>query len=265
MVPPGEVTFSRSAAASSVERCSISPAPATVSRASFAASAGGRPAATPACGQRFGEQEDIGRPGARYRGDGVHQRSRPRSIRPRRSRPGGVARARAARRRRRARTATVMPRPIAAGVFGMARTSAHGGRQGGGEKLQRPPGHDRHDHGGGDDQSAQAPAGRLRGDLRLHGDDERGRSARSVAGSGLSRTPRRGERGDLRRRLRFDDDEPWPDRGRARSQPSSKAPPILPAPTSTRSPGAAPERGRLQVMGFSHGHAPRSAQACGCR
>ena len=42
-------------------------------------------------------------------------------------------------------TATVMPRPIAAGVFGMARTKAHGRVKRVGEELQRPPGHDR-DH-----------------------------------------------------------------------------------------------------------------------
>ncbi len=48
VVPPGEVTFSRNTAASSGERCSYSPEPATVSRASFAASGAGRPAATPA-------------------------------------------------------------------------------------------------------------------------------------------------------------------------------------------------------------------------
>ena len=48
VVPPGEVTFCRSVAASSGERCSNSPEPATVSRASRAASSSGSPAAMPA-------------------------------------------------------------------------------------------------------------------------------------------------------------------------------------------------------------------------
>src|SRR4051794_26623873 len=49
VVPPGEVTFWRKVEAGSVERCRSSPEPVTVSRASFSASAAGRPAATPAC------------------------------------------------------------------------------------------------------------------------------------------------------------------------------------------------------------------------
>jgi len=48
-VPPGDVTFLRNVAGSSGERCSNSPEPATVSRASFSASSFGRPAAIPAC------------------------------------------------------------------------------------------------------------------------------------------------------------------------------------------------------------------------
>src|SRR5690242_17560751 len=49
VVPPGEVTFRRKVAASSGERCSSSPEPATVARASRAASSAGNPAAVPAC------------------------------------------------------------------------------------------------------------------------------------------------------------------------------------------------------------------------
>ena len=48
VVPPGEVTFWRSVAEASSERCNNSPEPATVSRARRVASAGGRPASTPA-------------------------------------------------------------------------------------------------------------------------------------------------------------------------------------------------------------------------
>ena len=74
---------------------------------------------------RFGQQEDIGRAGARHRGHRVHQRF---VVDPfDRAGRGQQARGRAcapARVTRRLPTATVMPRPIAAGVFGMARTIA---------------------------------------------------------------------------------------------------------------------------------------------
>src|SRR3954469_14824030 len=48
VVPPGDVTFCRSVAGSSDERCSNSPEPATVARASLLARSAGRPAAAPA-------------------------------------------------------------------------------------------------------------------------------------------------------------------------------------------------------------------------
>src|SRR5476651_702596 len=48
VVPPGDVTLARKVAASSSERCSNSPEPAIVARASFAASAAGKPATVPA-------------------------------------------------------------------------------------------------------------------------------------------------------------------------------------------------------------------------
>jgi predicted thioesterase len=48
VVPPGEVTFCRSVAEARSERCSNSPEPATVSRASLVASSAGSPASTPA-------------------------------------------------------------------------------------------------------------------------------------------------------------------------------------------------------------------------
>ena len=74
VVPPGEVTFCRSVAASSSERCSSSPEPATVSRASRAASSRRQPGGDAGLGHRLRQQEDIGRAGAGHRGDRVHQR-----------------------------------------------------------------------------------------------------------------------------------------------------------------------------------------------
>ena len=96
----------------------------------------------------------------------------PRSIRPYRSRRGDVRRARAGAWFACDGTATVMPRPIAAGVLGMARTNAHGIRQCAGEELQRPPGHDRYDQTGGVDHRRNRRQYLTR-DLWLHGDDDR--------------------------------------------------------------------------------------------
>ena len=65
-----------------------------------------------------------------------------------------------------------MPRPIAAGVFGIARTSAQGADKARGEELQRLAGHDRHHDGrGGDDRGKRRH--RLRGDLGLDRNDDR--------------------------------------------------------------------------------------------
>ncbi len=73
VVPPGEVTFSRSVAASSCERCNNSPAPATVSRASFIASSGGKPRRDARLGQAFGQQKNIGGAGAGNRRHRIDQ------------------------------------------------------------------------------------------------------------------------------------------------------------------------------------------------
>src|SRR5690606_37234758 len=48
VVPPGEVTLTRSCSALSPDRCASSPAPVTVARASFIAIPGERPSASPA-------------------------------------------------------------------------------------------------------------------------------------------------------------------------------------------------------------------------
>ena len=74
VVPPGEVTFCRKVAASSVERRSSSPEPATVARASVSASAvrqtGGRAGAR----HRLRQQKDVGGPRARQSRHRIHQR-----------------------------------------------------------------------------------------------------------------------------------------------------------------------------------------------
>ncbi len=106
------------------ERCSSSPEPATVSRASLAASSAGRPAAAPASPAL--RPAGTHRPGRSPTPRSPHPSApRRRPIRPRRWRPAAHGRACAAVAVTRAlATATVMPRPIAAGVFGMARTTA---------------------------------------------------------------------------------------------------------------------------------------------
>ena len=71
-----------------------------------------------------------------------------------------------------------MPRPIAAGVLGMARTKAQGALSVPARKLQRPSGHDRDDERGRSDHRRQRRHD-LRGDLRLDRDDDGGGAGQS--------------------------------------------------------------------------------------
>ncbi len=73
VVPPGEVTFWRKVAASSGDRCSNSPEPDTVARASRAARSARQAGGGAGAREAFGEQEHIGRAGARNGGDRVEQ------------------------------------------------------------------------------------------------------------------------------------------------------------------------------------------------
>ena len=129
VVPPGEVTFWRKVAAARA----ASDAAARRSRRRSRARAFRR--APPAVRPRRRPAPSLRPAGTHRPGRSPTPRSprpsalRRRPIRPRRSRRAGHARACAAAGVTRALpTATVMPRPIAAGVFGMARTIAASGR-----------------------------------------------------------------------------------------------------------------------------------------
>ena len=117
-----------------------------------------------------------------------------------------------------------MPRPIAAGVFGMARTSAHGAVERAGKKLQRPSGHDRHDKRGRADHRRWRGHD-LSGALRLYREDDGGSVGKSGAASARSCTPRSASAaicgdGCGSTTAMFAGLRP------KRSQPSSRAPPI---------------------------------------
>ena len=95
-----------------------------------------------------------------------------------------------------------MPRPIAAGVLGMARTNAPAFDNARGEELQRPPGHDRYDESGGVDhrrnrrQYLSAICGFTAMTMR--------RDPGQCCRIGIDPHAASGKGGNLRRRLRFD-------------------------------------------------------------
>ena len=236
VVPPGEVTFCRNVAA-----------PSRRSMQQFAGAGDGfvrepgrkrrrQSGGDAGVGHRFGQQEYVGRAGAGQCGYRVHQRFVARPIRPCRwRRADSVASLRwRARHLGVRRSRRVMPRPMAAGVFGIARTIAvPAGNAARRKSMVRPAMID--------STSVDLPTyGRERGHclrrtLRLDCDDDRAVAVEGFAFAGLSLMPRRVsafiafagmrlEHGDLARL------EP-----RA-SQPSSMAEPILPAPSRTRRP-----------------------------
>ena len=73
VVPLGEVTFWRSTAGSRSERCSSSPAPATVQQASCCASVWRQPGVDPGFGHAFGEIEHVGRTRAGHSRHRIHK------------------------------------------------------------------------------------------------------------------------------------------------------------------------------------------------
>ena len=125
VVPPGEVTFWRSVAGSSGDWCSSSPEPETVARASRIGERRIEPGRDAGRGQAFGEQEHVGRTGAGDGGDRIDQRFvvDPADLADGRQQLVAQLRVGAAVTWA-LPTHTVMPRPIAAGVFGMVRTTA---------------------------------------------------------------------------------------------------------------------------------------------
>ena len=100
-------------------------------------------------------------------------------------------------------TATVMPRPIAAGVFGMARTIAVCGGKRAFEKAERAAGHDREHDRRRAEQTARAsapPSGATCGLTAI----TIAAASPTASAAGLSRRPRAAERRELGRRLRLD-------------------------------------------------------------
>ena len=232
VVPPGEVTFWRSVAEESSERCSSSPEPATVSRASLVASCLRQARLDAGARQFLGEQEDIGRPRAGDRGHRIHQTLVSTHSTEPVARSSASATARCAALTFFAATATVMPRPIAAGVLGIARTTRRR-RPAASEAIVVPAMIET--------TSVEGPAnGFKRGaglaeHLRLHRDHQRGDGADilglRIEPDAFRRQARRSQRtgcGSITATC-------FGSSPRA-SQPVSIAPPILPAPASTMVP-----------------------------
>ena len=216
---------------------------------------GRQPGRGPGLRHGLGQQEHIGRPRARQRGHGVHQRLvhdpfhrahsgeqrvDERALRIRHARIGDGDGDAAADRRRR------------------VRHGAHerGAGQGVGEKGERAPGHDGDDHGGGAHERGERRRD-LGRDLRLDRDHHRGdladrgggrvqpqaraaSAATSDVGCGSSTATWRGE-------------------SPSASQPSSMALPILPAPTRTMVPDRLAKGRAVRCGAFDRGG---SASSC---
>ena len=140
VVPPGEVTWRRSSAASSPVSAIRAAAPAMVARASSRAASGGRPARLAGGLQRLDEGVEIGRRRAGDGGRRVHQ-VLVGQVDHRADRGEQGVGARRAPRRRSAKTLAV-PCPIAAAVVGITRATAPAAeRRGdvGRARRRRPP------------------------------------------------------------------------------------------------------------------------------
>ncbi len=139
---------------SSGERCSNSPEPATVSRASFCRQRRRQAGRHAGLRQRLGKQKDVSRSGARHRGHRIHQRF---VVDPLHRAGRGQAAGRQARaapplrsRHRDGDAAADRGRRVRHGADQRAGTIQRAG-----EKVQRPPRHDRHAR-----RSTAKPAGR---------------------------------------------------------------------------------------------------------
>ena len=243
VVPPGEVTFSRNTAASSAERCSSSPEPATVSRASF-------------CGKRRPAVRRRRRLAPALRQAGRHRPApipTPPSPRPSALRRRSIRRRRWRQSRRCASsrcagstsrgTATVMPRPIAAGVLGMARTSAHGVFSAPAMNCSVRPAMietttvEAPIIGASGGSTSAAACGFTAMTMAA--------TSPSACSAGLSRSPRAASADDLRRRLRLEHRDVASDRGRTAASlraarcPSCRRRPGRGRPEKSRKSGVA--------------------------
>ena len=134
--------------------------------------------------------------------------------------------------------ATVMPRPTAAGVLGIERTTAVRAGRWRFEAADRAPRRHRQDHGVGADHLGQRRKHLLH-DLRLHRHQQHGRRPRRAS---APRHARGCHASPGARRCAAAALDPGPgcasgSRPRS-SHPASSAPPMLPAPASTRSPSS---------------------------